>query len=158
MVLEDEEEIRHTDDSHIIIEAIADSGFIEHIAPQHHIDGFAMAPPKGSQSGRGFVTGTGGRVDNEGECHMNLECGKGSPRMQSAVHVAQATRPLLSTGRISDKGHTGISTKDRGVVQSVSGGALCTFVLGKRLYVAKLNAKRDQAFQGKAPTPRASRN
>ena len=69
--------------------------------------------------------------------------------MQSVCQIAAVTRPLMSVGRICDKGHEIIFNNVCAIVRSKGGEELCKFhrELGG-LYVAKLKLRSPAGFAG----------
>ena len=144
---EEEGEIHHTDLGDIVFEAVADSGSSEHIVSPDDVEGMKITPSKMSSLGRGFITASGERVDNEGECHLNFAVGEEGPEVSTTFQVAQVTRPLLSISKMCDKGNTVTFTKQKGVVTSPDGKEICVFERDRGLYVAKVKVRRDQTFR-----------
>ena len=143
--LESEDEMHHAGRGPIIFEAVADSGCTEHIVSRQDIKGIKIEPSKASVAGRGFTTATGDRVPNEGECPLSFSVGEKGLDVSGKFQVAQVTRPLMSIGKICDKGNTMTFTKDKGIVNGPDGSQICVFERDRGLYVAKVRVKRDEA-------------
>ena len=86
-----------------------------------------MIPSPASIAGRGYTTAAGDRVANEGECFLNFEVGEKGPEVSTTFQVAQVTRPLMSIGKMCDKGNTVTFTKEKGIVTSPEGVEVCVF-------------------------------
>ena len=95
--------------------------------------------------------GDGGTIPNFGQKQLNLVGSAEGPKLQSIFQIAAVTRPLMSVGRICDKGHTVMFDQTKAVVNSQSGRKLCEFMRNPgRLYVAKITLKSPTDFDVQA--------
>ena len=89
--------------------------------------------------------GDGGTIPNLGESNLNLS--DGGKDLQSVFQIAAVTRPLMSVGRICDKGHSITFDAVMAVVKSADGAELCRFERQSGgLYVAKLKLRNPAGF------------
>ena len=79
---------------------------------------------------------------------------EGGPEVSSVLQVAQVTRPLLSIGKICDRGNTVTFSKHKGAVNASDGREICVFHREKGLYTTKLKVKRESSFTGQGATKR----
>ena len=107
-----------------------------------NIPGIEIIPSGAGRNGGGYITASGDRIGNEGQCAPQLETTDGDNTANSVFQVAQVTRNLMSIGRICDNGNEVLITKERGVVTSKTGKAIATFERDKGLYVATLRARK----------------
>jgi hypothetical protein len=93
--------------------------------------------------------GDGGTIPNQGESHLNLS-DNGDKDMQSIFQIADVTRPLMSVGKICDKGHSITFSAIMAIVHDADGNELCKFQRQPGgLYVAKLKLRNPAGFGGR---------
>ena len=83
-----------------------------------------------------------------GQKHLNLADNIVGSDVQSIFQIAAVTRPLMSVGRICDKGHNITFDNICAVVRDKEGQELCQFHRGPSggLYAAKLKLKSPAGF------------
>ena len=105
--------------------------------------GYCVLQSAGSRRGQNFVVGSGAKVPNRGEVHLNKEAmvGGESQPLQSIFQVAKITRPLMSVSRICDEGLRCIFSNEKAEVIDANGIVLCEFQRQGGLYVGKMKLK-----------------
>ena len=139
---EEYDELNMAESGDLILEVVADSGASDHIISPANIPGIEVTASRASRNGGGYITASGDRIPNEGQCALQLETADGENAANSVFQVAQVTRNLMSIGRICDNGNEVLFTKDKGVVTGKNGKVIVTFERDKGLYVATLTAKK----------------
>ena len=93
--------------------------------------------------------GDGGLIKNLGQKQLNLRDSAVGNDVQSIFLIAAVTRPLMSVGKIGDKGHEILFNNICAVVRSKEGEELCKFHREPGgVYAAKLKLRSPAGFAG----------
>ena len=93
------------------------------------------------------MMGDGGEIPNLGQSQLNLSDNVVGRDIQSVFQIAAVTRPLMSVGRICDKGHRVTFDNVMAVATDKEGGEICWFHRNNGgLYVAKLKLRSPAGF------------
>jgi len=124
-------------------EVALDSGSTDHVCHPSDLPGYVVEASPGSRAGQGFIVGNGARVTNDGQSVLSLQGGDKEHTMSTTFQVAKVSRPLMSVGRLCDKGFDVLFKKDRADVLSPDNTVILSFERQDGgLYVAKLRLKR----------------
>ena len=128
-------------------EVALDSGSTDHVCHPGDLPGYLIEASPGSRAGQGFIVGNGARVTNDGQSVLSLQgAGDKDPTMSTTFQVAEVSRPLMSVGRLCDKGFDVLFKKDRADVLAPDNTVILSFERQHGgLYVAKLRLKRPTA-------------
>ena len=86
-------------------EVALDSGSIVHVCRDSDTPGYDLKDSAGSRRGQNFLVGNGGIMPNLGEKRLSMQVPNGASdtsMIASVFQTAQATRPLMSVGRVCD--------------------------------------------------------
>ena len=136
------------------VEVTLDSGCCNHVLDSEDAPGYLVQESPGSRRGQSFVVGSGERVPNKGQVHLNLEAHVSNGRplsAQSTFEVAEVSRPLMSVSRICEQGHSCLFTSEGAKVIDSSGKELYSFKNSNGLYVANMKLKPPEPFRRQAP-------
>ena len=125
-------------------EVALDSGSTDHVCHKVDLPGYPIEESPGSRAGQGFIVGNGARVTNDGQSLLSLQgAGDKEHTMSTTFQVAKVSRPLMSVGRLCDKGFDVLFKKDRADVLVPDNTVILSFERQQGgLYVAKLRLKR----------------
>ena len=128
-------------------EVALDSGSQEHVCDEDDCPGYLTCPSPGSECGQCFIVGDGGKLENQGQRHLNMQpFSNSSVSMASCFQIARVTRPLMSVGKMCDNGLTVTFDDKKAVVRDAKGMEVCVFERQPGgLYLGK--------FKLKAPSP-----
>ena len=143
-------------DSHILnnerwhdieFEVALDSGSQDHVCHEDDCPGYTTEASPGSSRGQCFIVGDGGELEHMGQRALNMQpMSDGTTDLKSCFHIARATRPLMSVGRICDGGMNVLFTDKQAIVKDADGSQVCVFERKPGgLYTCK--------FRLKAPSP-----
>ena len=113
---------RQVENNMVRVKAALDSGALDPVAPPTMAPGVAIKDSNGSRTGQHYGSASGHRIPNLGEQHITGVVPSGAERAMT-FQVAEVTRPLLSVGRICDKGNV--------VTFGSSGGVIVDLVTGE---------------------------
>ena len=145
------------------IQMVLDSGACAHVMDREEAPGYKVHESQGSRRGKHFQAANGARIENEGEVDLRMEASgeDGSSRgVRTTFQVAAVKRPLMSVGRMCDKGNIVVFTKDGAEVLSAKDGErllsqqrnpVCRFARSGGLYVADMKLKSPAPFTRQAP-------
>ena len=98
-----------------VIKVTADSGAVDHVAPESFAKSTPLKATRASSSGMYYTAANGTKIKNKGEKHI-----KGFTREQTPIdmtwQVADVKKPLASIGKICDNDNVAIFTKNGGVI------------------------------------------
>jgi hypothetical protein len=86
------------------VDILVDSGAVENAVGPQHLPGYDILPSEGSRSELHYLVLDGGRIPNKGEQKVKVVTEKGH-WCGLTFQVADATRPILSVGEMTDNGH-----------------------------------------------------
>ena len=111
-------------------EVALDSGAIVHVCHEDDAPGYVLQESAGSRRQQHFTVGDGGRLPNQGEKKLNLgapQTGGNIGDILTVVQVANVTRPLMSVGKICDKGMTATFDATSAIIKDPKGKEVCRF-------------------------------
>ena len=91
--------------SDLEFEVALDSGAVVHVCGPGDCPGYVLEESAGSKRGQQFLIGDGGEIPNLGQKSLNLSDSSCKRELTSIFQIAAVTRPLMSVGKICDKGH-----------------------------------------------------
>ena len=142
-------EIQNVEWQDIEFEVALDSGCCAHVMDTEQCaPGYEVFESEGSKRGAGFLVGSGARIPNEGEVHLNLSvpgAGTEFTNVKSTFQASPVTRPLMSVSQICRNGLRCVFDDDKAEVVNKNGDVHCTFKRQGGLYVCNMRLK--------APTP-----
>ena len=112
-------ELDDDDFEEMVVTVTADSGAGNHIISKLDIGTYdkRVEPSPASRAGKGFVAANDHRIPNEGQVSLRLQGEEPDAEMVNSVfQVAEVNRPLMSIGRICDRGHRVMFDSDRAEV------------------------------------------
>ena len=132
-------------------EVALDSGSTDHVCHPSDLPGYVVEASPGSRAGQGFIVGNGARVTNDGQSVLSLQgAGDKDPTMSTTFQVAKVSRPLMSVGRLCDKGFDVLFRKDKADVLAPDNPVILSFERQHGgLYVAKLRLERPASSFGR---------
>ena len=127
-------------------EVTLDSGAHEHVASRIDAPGYKVEPSRGSKKGAFYTAANGGKIENEGQVHLNLQS-SGGVHLISVFQVCDIIRPLMSVGSICDKGCTvTFNAKGAVVTHEKSGKELERFQRSGGLYTTIMSLEKPEGF------------
>ena len=127
-------------------EVTLDSGAHEHVAARIDAPGYKVEPSRGSKKGAYCTAANGGKIENEGQVHLNLKSSEGVP-LNSVFQACDIIRPLMSVGSICDKGCTvTFNAKGAVVTHDKSGKELERFQRSGGLYTTVMRLEKPEGF------------
>ena len=126
------------------IEVTLDSGCVDHVLDASETPGYCVVESPGSMRKQKFIVGSGHKIPNKGQVHLNLEAdgGSGASAIGAIFQVAAITRPLMSVSKICDQDLICTFTKEKASVTNKHGEIICEFIRRGGLYVANMRLKR----------------
>ena len=111
-------------------EVALDSGAIVHVCHDDDTPGYVLQESAGSKRQQHFTVGDGGRLPNRGEKRLNLaapKSGGGMGEILTVFQIANVTRPLMSVGRICDKGMKATFDSKCAIITDQNNREVCRF-------------------------------
>ena len=118
---------RQVDENMVRVRAAMDSGALDAVAPPSMAPGVAIQDSAGSRMGQHYGSASGHRIPNLGEQRITGVVPSGAERAMT-FQVAEVTRPLLSVGRICDRGNVVTFGSSGGVITDMMTGEETPFV------------------------------
>ena len=90
-----------------------DSGAADNVIPRRMVKGKLnkIRPSPGSKKGVYYVSASGGRIANEGECDFHFSAKDGTPQ-EFTFQIAEVNKALCAVSYLVDKGHQVIFDQD----------------------------------------------
>ena len=90
-----------------------DSGAADNVIPRRMVKGKfnRIRPSPGSKKGVYYVSASGGRIPNEGECDFHFESQDGTAQ-EFTFQIAEVNKALCAVSYLVDKGHQVIFDQD----------------------------------------------
>ena len=118
---------RQVEENLVRVRAAMDSGALDAVAPPTMAPGVMIQDSAGSKMGQHYGSASGHRIPNLGEQHITGVVPGGAERAMT-FQVAEVTRPLLSVGRICDRGNVVTFGSSGGVITDLVTGEETPFV------------------------------
>ena len=118
---------RQVDENMVRVRAAMDSGALDAVAPPSMAPGVAIQDSAGSRMGQHYGSASSHRIPNLGEQRITGVVPGGAERAMT-FQVAEVTRPLLSVGRICDRGNVVTFGSSGGVITDLVTGEETPFV------------------------------
>ena len=110
----------------VCVRAAVDSGSLDCVGPPTMAPGVPIKESKGSRKGQQYGSASGHKIPNMGEQNIIGMLENGSEKAMN-FQVAEVTRPLLSVGRICDRGNQVLFGQNGGVIMNLKTGEVNNF-------------------------------
>ena len=135
---EEYDELNMAESGDLVIEVVADPGASDHIVSPSNIPGIETIPSRASRNGGGYITASGDRIGNGGQCALQLEVaevrtphtafskwhrlqGTWCPPAGFVIQWGSVHQRQRSGDRKERKGHRHIRTRQRIICRNVDG-------------------------------------
>ena len=119
---------------------------VEHILSINEAPGYesSVEPSPGSRRGQKLIVGNGAGMPKQWQVTLNM--GYSGVLLKSTFQVAATTRPLMSVGRICDRGLKCLFEKEKATVPSQDNVSVCEFERRGGPYIATLALNAPEGF------------
>ena len=115
-------------------ECVIDSGAADNVAPPSIGRGYNVVESEGSRRGQYYLTADGNRLPNQGQKRILAESGEGNV-FNMNFQIAGVTRPLMSVGKVCDRGNIVTFDSTGGYITNAASGMATRFERKNGVYV-----------------------
>ena len=145
-----------TSDEPEVMTITLDSGASDNVLPSGWLPNIPIKPSPGSVKGQFWLAANGSKVYNEGSKTVHLRIVSGR-RLTVEFQVAAVTKPLLSAGRVTQKGNLLTMGPEGGKITTARGDALVDLTHEKGVVVFRARLDNPKVERAKSVVDPAAR-
>ena len=119
------------------VSSVVDSGAADNVTNRQTAPKVPVRPSEGSRRGQKYVAANGEKIMNEGEQELQVVTEEGA-KANVKYQITDVKRPLMSVGKLCDRGNRVIFGRGGGVIHNVRTGTVTSFKRSGGIYTVDL--------------------